>query len=171
MSTLNITKLVAGAVATADSVNQAFTEIENWANGNIDDTNLATNASIGNSKLSAPKSWFSKLFSIDVSEDRSVVFEMPPVSATLVHFKVYCYQVPALNQGEYLIIDLKANGSSVLNTTIQLDTAQQMYSGDLAQSQISASAQMTVSLDHPGGTVGTFGQVTVDILFKLNHVA
>lgn len=170
MASITISDLPAGAINTSD-INARFDSVETGVN-NIDSTNLATSPAFPNAALANPKAYFSKTFFVDLPAANAgfIRFQLPNdgINYVVKHFKVSCR---SLGAGTGPTFDLNVASVSILTGALAVTAANTVTAGSLAAGALAVSpaSDITIDCDSLGGGVPV--DVTIDIVFKINHVA
>lgn len=162
-----------GNTIVAAEHNSNFDVLFNLVNGNLENANIASGAAIANSKLAAPKSYFTVALTRDgqftTGVDNLCTFQMP-FAATLVEASACARDIDRADGTEVYSIDVLEASSSVLSAVINLTADATPVIGAIADATIADNAVITIDLD-VGGTTPAIDDITVLLTFKLNHVA
>lgn len=162
----------AGNFIIAAEHNANFDDLFDLVNGNIDNANIKALAAIANSKLAAPKSYFTVPICRDGQFTTDTIlskFQMP-FAATLVEVSASARDIDTTDGTEAYSIDVLEGTLSVLSAVINLVADNTVVVGAISDSDISDNAAITVDLD-VGGTTPTIDDITVLLTFKVAHCA
>ncbi len=163
----------AGNTIIASQHNDNFDVIYALVNGKITDANIKDSAAIGNTKLAAPKSYFTVPLTADGQFTTAVTslrtFQMP-FAATLVEVSACARDIDTGDADEAYSVDVLEAGTSVLSAVINLVADDTPVVGTVSDSSLADNAKITVDLDM-GGTSPTLDDLTVLLTFKTSHVA
>ena len=165
----------AGNTIIASENNDNFDTIYNEFNGSIDNDNIKASAAIANSKLAAPKSYFTMLIHHEGQEGATVdpisIFQMP-FAATLTEVSVAARATDSGNANETYTVDIEEAGTSVLSAAISIDrdAPQTPVVGVVSDAAIADNAKMTAVLTL-GGTSPTIDDLTILLTFKIAHTS
>jgi hypothetical protein len=143
------------------------------AAGTIVDADISSGASIANSKLAAPNSFFTialwtpNAFGGVSSQDPLQTFQMP-FAATLVEISVTARDIDTSDGDETYTIDVEENGTSVLSSPIAITADNTPVVGTISDNAIADNAKMEVVLTS-GGTSPNITTTTILFTFKIAH--
>ncbi len=162
----------ADTVILASEHNENFDDIYNEFNGSISNTNISDSAAIGNTKLAAPKAYFTMTFCRDGQFSSTVdpifTFQMP-FAATLTEVSVCARDIDTATNETYTF-DLEEAGTSVLSSAISIAADNTPVVGTVSDSSLADNAKIEGVLTL-GGTTPTLDDLTVLLVFKIAHCA
>jgi len=160
----------AGTVIKAAEHNSNFDTIYNDYNGSINNSNLASNAAIANTKLASPNSFFTVCINKDgqftASLDPIATFQMP-FGATLTEVSASARDLDTA-QNETYTIDLEDDGTSALSSAIALTADNTPVVGTISSASVADNSKMEVVLAL-GGSTPAIDDITVLITYKVGH--
>ena len=163
----------AGNTIVASEHNSNFDTLFNCLNGNIENVNIKSDAAIANTKLAAPKSYFTMALTADGQFTTGVTslmsFQMP-FAATLVEASASARDIYTATGSHVYSINVLEASASVLSAVINLTADAIPVVGVISDSTIADNAFISVDLA-VGGTMPTIDDITVLLTFKTSHVA
>jgi len=163
----------AGNIIVASEHNANFDDLYTLVNGNIEDANIKSDAAIGNTKLAAPKSYFTVPLCRDgqftSGQTNLIAFQMP-FAATLVEASACARDIDRADGSEVYSINILEASASVLSSVINLTVDNTPVVGVISDATIADNAVITVDLAM-GGTTPAIDDITVLLTFKTNHIA
>ena len=141
------------------------------ADGTIVNADISSSAAIANSKLAAPKSYFTICIHHEGQETATVdpvaTFQMP-FAATLVEVSAAARDIDTTNGNETYTVDLEEGGTSVLDSAISITADNTVAVGTITDADIADNAKMEVVLTL-GGDSPAIDDLTILLTFKVNH--
>lgn len=162
-----------GATISASEHNSNFDTLYTLVNGNIDNDNISGSASIANSKLANPNSYFT----ITICKDGPFTSTMDPMAtfimpfaATLVEASVSAINIVVGGGSNSYTMDLEENGTTVLSSPITMVDNGVPVVGTISDTGIANNSQMDLVLTMSGPSTSV-DDITVLLTFKVGHVS
>lgn len=168
-TTLNITNLPASGTLTNTLLDSRFTQIESWANGNIDNANISGSAAIAVSKLANQYENVALPVQIDSCATASTVFVTElPYAAELVGCSARCVAAAGA------ACDAVANHTINFTVAGATQCSVALGAGDLsavetttAAASVSANADLGINITETAA--GTCAKIDATMHLKVQH--